>query len=73
MSQDFPQIIPSQQSQVEENLLVHQTTREFYNEVQIRSEFQQYCQWYYATAEHHRQELEKMRGELNIFAWFRRK
>lgn len=73
MSQDFPQIIPSEQSQVEENLLVHQTTREFYDEVQIRSEFQQYCQWYYDTAEHHRQELEKMRGELNIFAWFRRK
>ncbi len=73
MSQDFPQIIPSEHSEVEENLLVHQTTREFYDEVQTRSEFQQYCHWYYATAERHRQELEKMRGEINIFAWFRRK
>ena len=38
-----------------------------------REEFEAYCQWYDDTAEFHRQELEKMRGDLNLFAWFRGK
>jgi hypothetical protein len=72
MSQELPHVIPSPQSEVEDTFSAYQTTHEFYHEVQGRLEFQRYCEWYYATAEIHRQELQKMRGELNIFKWFRR-
>ena len=64
--------MPSPQSEVEEGFSNYQTTHEFYQEVQTRSEFEDYCQWYDTTAAEHRQDLEKMRGELNIFQWFRR-
>jgi hypothetical protein len=57
---------------VEEAFAAHQTTHQFYHEVQTRSEFRRYCAWYYMTAEENRQELNKMRGELNILQWFRR-
>lgn len=73
MTRDLPHIIPSPQPQVEETFAVHQTTHQFYQEVRVRSEFKDYCDWYRTTAENHRQELERMRGELNIFRWFRRR
>lgn len=50
----------------------HQVVREFYDEVKYRQEFELYCQWYYATAKQHQQELQKMQGDFNIFAAFRR-
>ncbi|MBK4730825.1 hypothetical protein JJD41_13275 [Oxynema sp. CENA135] len=55
-----------------ESLEAAQITRDFYREVQYRQEFDRHCQWYYETAERHRQELEKMRGDLNLFGWFLR-
>lgn len=73
MSKDFPHIIPSKPPEVEEVFEAAQVTREYYDEVQIRLEKKEYCEWYHTTAARHRQELEKMRGELNIFAWFRRR
>lgn len=53
-------------------LKTYQVSREFYQEVQYRQEFDRYCQWYHQTAERHRQELQKMRRDLNILSWFRR-
>ncbi len=73
MSKDLPLIIPSPQPQVEEGFAAYQTTHQFYREVEARSEFQRYCDWYYTTAERNRQELQRMRGELNIMQWFRRR
>ncbi|WP_341524821.1 hypothetical protein WKK05_19570 [Nostoc sp. UHCC 0302] len=73
MSKDLPYIIPSPQPEVEESFAAYQTTHQFYQEVQTRLELQRYCEWYYETAEQHRQELKRMRGELNIFRWFRRR
>ena len=72
MSKNLPYIMPSPQPQVEEAFAAYQTTHQFYHEVRSRSEFQRYCEWYYTTAEQNRQELKRMRGELNIFQWFRR-
>ncbi|MDZ8052147.1 MAG: hypothetical protein RMX68_001420 [Aulosira sp. ZfuVER01] len=72
MSKNLPYIILATPSEVEETFASYQTTHQFYHEVRERSEFQQHCEWYYKTAISHRQELEKMRGELNIFRWFRR-
>lgn len=72
MSKDLPYIIPSPPPKVNQTFAVHQTTHQFYREVEARAEFQRHCDWYSTTAERHRQELEKMRGELNIFSWFRR-
>jgi len=48
------------------------TARQFYQEVQSREAIKLYCDWYYTTAERHRQELQQMRSELNILGWFRR-
>jgi hypothetical protein len=72
MSQELRRIIPLGEPQVEEIIAVNETTRQFHREVEVRSEFNRYCEWYYATAKSNREELEKMRGELNIFQWFRR-
>lgn len=73
MSQDLPHIIPAPQPEVEETFASYQTTYQFYQEVQTRSEFKRYCEWYHMTAEQNRQELERMRGELNIMQWFCRR
>ncbi|WP_414527136.1 hypothetical protein [Nodularia chucula] len=72
MSKNLPYIMPAPQSDVEEGFANYQITQEFYREVYTRSEFENYCRWYEITAEQNRQDLEKMRGELNIFQWFRR-
>ncbi|MBV6622031.1 MAG: hypothetical protein KI793_03595 [Rivularia sp. (in: Bacteria)] len=73
MSQELQRIVPSGSSQIEEAIAVNETTHKFYREVEVRSEFSRYCQWYYDTAKSNREELKKMRGELNIFHWFRRR
>ncbi len=73
MSKDLPYIIPSPQPQVEESFAVYQTTHQFYHEVKTRSDYQEYCEWYYAIAEQHRQDLKKMRGEFNIMQFFVRR
>ncbi|PMB23219.1 hypothetical protein [Fischerella thermalis] len=73
MSQDLPHIIPCPQPQIEEGFAVYQTTHQFYHEVKTRADYQEYCEWYYAIAEQHRQDLKKMRGELNIMQFFVRR
>lgn len=72
MSNEIRQIIPSPQGDVQEIFSAAQVTREFYDEVGVREDFQRYCQWYRASCALHRQELEKMRGEFNFFRFFRR-
>ncbi|MGB3655696.1 MAG: hypothetical protein WBA41_31420 [Rivularia sp. (in: cyanobacteria)] len=73
MSQELRRIVPLPESQVEETIAVNETTHQFYREIEVRSEFRDYCEWYYAIAQSNREELKKMRGELNIFQWFRRR
>jgi hypothetical protein len=72
MPENLPYILPCPQPQAEEQFAVYQTSHQFYYEVQKRSEFQRHCEWYYVTAEENRQQLKRMRGELNIMQWFRR-
>ncbi len=72
MSEQLRRIIPTPPPPADEVFAVEQVSGEFYREVQYRQEFERYCQWYYMTAERHRQELEQMRGELCIFSWFLR-
>ena len=71
-SNNFSQLLPYIQPELEA-LETYQVTQEFYQEVQYREKFDAYCQWYYETAESHHQELQKMRGDLNLFGWFCRK
>lgn len=66
---NFSQLLPSLQPELE-ILETYKVTQEFYQEVKYREEFEAYCQWYDETAECHRQELEKMRGDINLFSWF---
>ncbi|MEO1374433.1 MAG: hypothetical protein AAFW70_08990 [Cyanobacteria bacterium J06635_10] len=73
MSQELQRIVPSSESIVNETIAVNETTYQFYREVEVRSEFKRYCEWYNSTAKKNREELEVMRGELNIFQWFRRR
>ncbi|MEM1394128.1 MAG: hypothetical protein AAGG00_12695 [Cyanobacteria bacterium P01_H01_bin.150] len=72
MSPELQRIVPSDSSQIEETIAANETAHQFYREVEVRSEFNRYCEWYYDTAKSNREELEKMRGEMNIFNWFRR-
>ena len=72
MADEFRQIIPAPQPEIEDTFAAYQATSQFYREVQSRTELKRYCDWYYTTAELHRQELQQMRGELNILGWFRR-
>jgi hypothetical protein len=50
----------------------YQLAYEFRREAEYREELQNYCQWYQMTAQRHRQELKKMRGDINIFGWLNR-
>jgi hypothetical protein len=73
MSKELPYIVPSPQPQAEEVFAVHQTSHEFYQEVNVRLEFKQHCEWYQKTANQNRRDLGKMRRELNIMSWFCRR
>ncbi|MEM7554176.1 MAG: hypothetical protein AAF378_08745 [Cyanobacteria bacterium P01_A01_bin.84] len=73
MPEELSSIIPAVQSETEEHFATYEVTQEFHSEVEARSEFKRHCEWYARTAEAHRQELEKMRGELNLFQFFRRR
>ncbi|WP_143167790.1 hypothetical protein [Chroogloeocystis siderophila] len=72
MANQFHYIIPLPPPETQDIFATYQATRQFYHEVQIRTQLQQYCAWYFTTAECHRQELEQMRSEINVFSWFRR-
>lgn len=52
---------------------IYRTTHQFYYEVQSRDEHDRYCEWYATVSMQHRRELETMRGDVNIFRWFRRR
>lgn len=71
MPNEFHQIIPLPPAEVEGTFAPYQVTSQFYREVRQREAWLGYCQWYYSTAARHRQELQQMRGELNILSWFR--
>ncbi|PIG90929.1 hypothetical protein [Gloeocapsopsis sp. IPPAS B-1203] len=72
MANQFHYIIPLPPPETQDIFAAYQATRQFYREVQSRTDLQQHCDWYYTIAERHRQELEQMRNELNILSWFRR-
>jgi len=72
MPDELRQIIPVPQPEIQETFAAYQVTSKFYQEVQSREAMSRYCASYYSMAEAHRQELQQMRGELNILAWFRR-
>lgn len=72
MSDPFPQqIVPLPQAEAEEILVLHQVSFEFHQEVRYREAFDEHCRWYQQVATQHRRELEAMRHDINLFAWFR--
>lgn len=72
MSDGIHRIVIVPPPQIDERIATHHVSREFHREVSGREDFAAYCQWYRETAERHRQELETMRGDLNVFGWFSR-
>jgi hypothetical protein len=73
MSQDLRWIAPTPPEPEQAVLETHQFTREFYQEVEHRDQFDRYCQWYYATAEQNRREHQKLQNDFNLLGWFCRK
>ena len=71
MPDELRQIIQIPPSEIEETFAIYQATSQFYREVQSREDLERYCEWYYTTSERHRQELQQMRGDVNILGWFR--
>jgi hypothetical protein len=72
MSKDFQYILP-QPEPIADILSVYEATYEFRREVQYREELEEYCQWYYAAARQHQEELQRMRNDINVFGWFCRR
>lgn len=71
MPEEIRRIVSLPQPEIEAIAAYH-TTSQFYREVEAREALSLYCDWYYKTAARHQQELQQMRGELNIMGWFRR-
>ena len=69
MPDELQRIVPASPPTVD-IFATYQLASEFHREIQYRQEYQRYCEWYQLTAEHHRQELQKMRGDFNLFGWF---
>ena len=65
-------LVPNPEPAID-NFAVYQTTREFYREVEVREEFEAYCQWYEQVSLEHQRDLQKMRREANFFSFFRRR
>lgn len=57
--------------EVVEYLELHQAAQEFRLEVEHRSNFDAYCQWYYQVAAANQRDLDQMRSELNLLSWFK--
>lgn len=64
MRDELREIIPVPQPEIEDTFATYQVTSKFYQEVQSREAISRYCDWYYTTAEVHKQELQQMRGNL---------
>ncbi|NJK52805.1 MAG: hypothetical protein HC936_08160 [Leptolyngbyaceae cyanobacterium SU_3_3] len=63
---------PSAQPEAE-ILEVYRTTDQFYQEANYREAHDRHCEWYRSCALQHQQELQKMRGDINLFKWFCRR
>ncbi len=72
MSKEFRQIIPKIPPAAE-IFASYQMAYEFRREAEYRQELKIYCEWYQLTAQSNRQELAKMRRDINIFGWFNRR
>lgn len=73
MSADrYSWIIPTPTPEILELFQAHALSLEFHREVKHRQELQAYGQWYRETAKQNRRELQRMRGDINIFGWFNR-
>ncbi|HEY9672948.1 MAG TPA: hypothetical protein V6D11_16005 [Waterburya sp.] len=51
----------------------YQLAHQFYREAYHRQEHERYCEWYRLTAEGHRQEFQKLQGDINLFGWLCRR
>jgi hypothetical protein len=68
---EFRQIIPAIPPAAE-IFASYQMAYEFRREAEYRQDLKVYCEWYQLTAQSNRQELAKMRRDINIFGWFNR-
>lgn len=70
---NFHQIIIPLPQPKAEILDIHAVTQAFYQEVKLRQEHEQYCQWYEQVAAQHQQELQQMQHDINLLGWFARR
>ncbi len=69
MLEEFRQIIPMP-PKAADIFATYQLAHEFHREAEHRQELERHTEWYRLTAERHRQELEKMQGDINVLGWF---
>jgi hypothetical protein len=55
-----------------EYLELHQIAQELHLEIEYREQFEQYCEWYYQTAQQHQQDYARMQLEPNLLSLFNR-
>ncbi|MCA1994795.1 MAG: hypothetical protein LDL41_22520 [Coleofasciculus sp. S288] len=72
MLNEFRQIFPTPPPAAD-IFATYQLAHEFYREAEYRQEHERYCEWYRQTVKRHRQEFQKMQGDINIFGWFCRR
>jgi hypothetical protein len=72
MAEQFRYIIPAPPPPAD-IFATYKLSNEFYREALHRQEHERYCKWYRLTAQSHRQELQKMRDDINLFGWFCRR
>lgn len=51
----------------------YQLAHEFHREALHRQEQERYCEWYRLTTERHKQELQTLQKDINLFGWFCRR
>ncbi|MGB3614092.1 MAG: hypothetical protein WBA10_09885 [Elainellaceae cyanobacterium] len=62
---------PAAQEHVEDDcLMAAWAAHQFYQEVEQRQAFEDYCQRYYRLAASNQREMELMRDDINLFGWF---
>ncbi len=72
MPDKFQRIVPAPPPAAD-IFATYQLANEFRREAEYRKELECYCEWYRLTAARHQQELQKMKGDINLFGWFCRR
>jgi hypothetical protein len=55
-----------------EEFAIFRFSQAFYHEVAYRQAHEQHCRWYAETVARNRAEFKALKGDINLYRWFRR-